>query len=104
MASFFHGTLLLGSALLIPHVLNRIPLASLAAILIMVGYKLTNPSLYRSVYRLGMAQFIPFLGTVLAILFTDLLKGVLLSLAFGLFFVLFSSSAGTIAMLSRLSV
>ena len=52
------------SCMPIPQLLNQIPLASLAAILIMVGYKLTNPNLYQSVYRLGMTQFIPFLGTV----------------------------------------
>ncbi|MGH7181509.1 MAG: SulP family inorganic anion transporter, partial [Nitrospiraceae bacterium] len=91
MAAFIHGILLLVSALLIPQLLNRTPLACLAAILIMVGYKLTKPDVYQSVYRLGMSQFIPFLITVLAIVFTDLLKGVLIGLVCGLFFVLRSN-------------
>jgi MFS superfamily sulfate permease-like transporter len=101
MASFVHGSLLLVSACLIPQLLNQIPLASLAAILIMVGYKLTNPNLYRSVYQLGMTQFIPFLGTVLAILFTDLLKGVLLGIAFGLIFVLRSNHRDAVTVVTR---
>ena len=91
MASCIHGVLLLISVLLIPQWLNYTPLACLAAILIMVGYKLTKPDVYQSVFRLGMSQFIPFLVTVLAIVFTDLLKGVLIGLVCGLFFVLRSN-------------
>ena len=68
------------------------------------GYKLTNPNLYRSVYRLGMIQFIPFLGTVLAILFTDLLKGVLLGIAFGLFFVLRSNHRDAVTVVFALNL
>ena len=101
MAAFVHGLLLLASALLIPQLLNRIPLACLAAILIMVGYKLTKPDVYQSVYRLGMTQFIPFLVTVLAIVFTDLLKGVLLGLVCGLFFVLRSNHRDAVTVVSR---
>ena len=97
-AAFVHGALLLASALLIPQLLNQIPLASLAAILIMVGYKLTKPSVYQSVYRMGMTQFIPFVVTVMAIVFTDLLKGVVSGLVFGLLFL----SGATIAMWSPL--
>ena len=101
MAAFVHGLLLLASALLIPQLLNRIPLACLAAILIMVGYKLTKPDVYQSVYRLGMIQFIPFLVTVMAIVFTDLLKGVLLGLVCGLFFVLRSNHRDAVTVVSR---
>src|SRR5262249_1621756 len=101
MAAFVHGLLLLASALLIPQLLNRIPLACLAAILIMVGYKLTKPDVYQSVYRLGMTQFIPFLVTVMAIVFTDLLKGVLLGLVCGLFFVLRSNHRDAVTVVSR---
>ncbi|HKN88267.1 MAG TPA: SulP family inorganic anion transporter [Nitrospiraceae bacterium] len=101
VAAFVHGLLLLLSALLIPHLLNRTPLASLAAILMMVGYKLTKPGLYQSVYRLGMNQFIPFLVTVLAIVFTDLLKGVLIGLVCGLFFVLRSNHHEAVTVVSK---
>ena len=101
MAAFTHGVLLLVSALLIPQLLNRTPLACLAAILIMVGYKLTKPDLYRSVFRLGLSQFIPFLVTVLAIVFTDLLKGVLIGLVCGLFFVLRSNHHNAVTVVRR---
>lgn len=100
-AAFVHGALLLASALLIPQLLNQIPLASLAAILIMVGYKLTKPSVYQSVYRMGMTQFIPFFVTVMAIVFTDLLKGVVLGLVCGLFFVLRSNHRDAVTVVSR---
>ena len=90
-ASFVHGLLLLGAVSLLAGVLNLIPLACLAAVLIMVGYKLTKVSLYRSTYRLGLDQFIPLVVTVLAILLTDLLEGVIIGLACGLFFVIRSN-------------
>ncbi|MCC6590845.1 MAG: SulP family inorganic anion transporter [Bryobacterales bacterium] len=88
MSSFIHGVLLFGSALLIPSVLNLTPLACLAAILIVIGFKLTKPALYKLMYRSGWAQFLPFIITVLAIVFTDLLKGVVIGLVIGLFFVI----------------
>ena len=86
-----HGLLLLVSAVFIPQVLTLIPLACLAAILIMIGYKLTKPALYVTAYRLGWDQFMPFVATVAAIVFTDLLKGVLIGLACGLLFVIRSN-------------
>jgi MFS superfamily sulfate permease-like transporter len=101
MAAFVHGLLLLASVLLIPQLLNRTPLACLAVILIMVGYKLTKPDVYQSVYRLGSDQFIPFLVTVMAIVFTDLLKGVLIGLVCGLFFVLRSNHHDAITVVSK---
>jgi MFS superfamily sulfate permease-like transporter len=100
-AAFVHGVLLLASVLLIPQLLNRIPLACLAAILIMVGYKLTKLDVYQSVYQLGMTQFIPFLVTVMAIVFTDLLKGIGLGLVCGLFFVLRSNHRDVVTVVSR---
>ena len=87
-ASFFHGVLLLVSALLIPTLLNRIPLACLAAILLMVGYKLTQIEIFREMYRQGWQQFFPFVATVLGIVFTDLLTGVGIGLVVGLFHIL----------------
>jgi len=88
MASFIHGILLLVSVLLIPTFLNLIPLASLAAILLLVGYKLAKIDLFKSMYKLGLTQFLPFIITIVAILFTDLLRGIGLGMAVALFFIL----------------
>ena len=88
LAAFLHGLLLLGSLAFLARVLNLIPLAAMAVVLLVVGYKLTKPALYRQQWRLGWAQFLPFIITVLAILFTDLLKGVGLGLVMGVFFIL----------------
>jgi MFS superfamily sulfate permease-like transporter len=83
-----HGLLLLLTAFFIPTLLNKIPLASLAAILLMVGYKLAKPSLIKSMYYKGKDQFIPFVVTIVAILLTDLLVGITIGILVGLFFVL----------------
>ena len=88
MSSFIHGILLFGSVLLIPSVLNLTPLATLAAVLIVVGYKLTKPALFREMYRAGLGQFLPFIVTVIAIVFSDLLTGVMIGLASSLFFII----------------
>jgi len=88
MSTIFHGFFLLVSALLFANVLNLIPLSSLAVILIMVGYKLAKPSLFLSMYKLGKEQFIPFLVTIIAILATDLLKGISAGIVVGIFFTL----------------
>ncbi len=87
-AAVFHGVLLLVAVLLFPRMLNQIPLAALAAILIMVGFKLTKPRLYKEQFKLGLMQFIPFIITLGAILFTDLLVGILIGMGAGMFFVL----------------
>jgi MFS superfamily sulfate permease-like transporter len=76
VSAITHGMLLLVTAFLIPTLLNKIPLASLAAILLMVGYKLAKPSLIVSMYHKGKDQFIPFAVTIIAILLTDLLIGI----------------------------
>jgi MFS superfamily sulfate permease-like transporter len=88
LSAILHGVFLLISALTIASVLNMIPLASLAAILLMVGYKLAKPSLFKGMYKLGWEQFIPFTATVIAILATDLLKGITVGLLFGIFYTL----------------
>ncbi|MEL6635105.1 MAG: SulP family inorganic anion transporter [Bacteroidota bacterium] len=80
-SAFFHGILILISAMAIPKLLNLIPLASLAAILLMVGYKLAKPSLFREMYRKGSSQFIPFVVTIVGIVLTDLLVGIALGMA-----------------------
>ena len=88
MSAILHGVFLLLSALTIASILNMIPLASLAAILLMVGYKLSKPSLFKQMYKQGWEQFIPFMATVVAILATDLLKGITVGVLFGIFYTL----------------
>jgi MFS superfamily sulfate permease-like transporter len=91
MSTIFHGFLLLLSVALVPMVLNRIPLAALAAILIYTGFKLAKPSLFKAFYKKGWGQFLPFVITIVAILLTDLLRGVFIGIGIGLFFVLRSN-------------
>ncbi len=90
-SAIFHGFLLLICAFAIPNLLNTIPLSSLAAILILTGYKLAKISIFKDMYRRGWNQFLPFIVTVLAIVFTDLLLGIGIGLAFSLFFILMSN-------------
>ncbi|HYC84746.1 MAG TPA: SulP family inorganic anion transporter, partial [Chryseosolibacter sp.] len=85
LSAILHGCLLFGCAIAIPSILNMIPLATLACILLVVGYKLAKPSLFAAMYRLGWDQFIPFIVTVLAIVFTDLLKGIGIGMAVAIF-------------------
>ena len=84
-SAVLHGVFMLASVLVLSPVLNLIPLAALAAILIMTGYKLAKVSLFREMYRKGWSQFLPFAITVAAIVFTDLLMGVLIGLATSMF-------------------
>jgi MFS superfamily sulfate permease-like transporter len=91
LSTIFHGIFLLISAVTIAEFLNLIPLASLAAILIMVGYKLATPSLFIKMYQLGWEQFVPFSVTVIVMLFTDLLTGIGAGLVAGIFFTLHHS-------------
>lgn len=88
MSAILHGVFLLISALTIAGILNMIPLASLAAILLMVGYKLAKPTLFKQMYNLGWEQFVPFIATVVGILLTDLLKGITIGLVFSIFYTL----------------
>jgi len=91
MSTIFHGLMLLLSVAFIPKILNLIPLAALAAVLIYIGYKLARPVLFKKFYQKGPDQFIPFVVTIAAILFTDLLMGILIGIAVGIFFVLRSN-------------
>ena len=86
-----HGVLLMVCVFLLPSLLNHIPLAALAAILVATGFKLASPKLFVQMAKGGRAQFIPFAITVLAIVFTDLLIGVIIGLAVSLMFVLNSN-------------
>lgn len=88
MSAIIHGFLLLISVLTIPVILNKIPLATLAAILILVGYKLAKPATFKHFWDQGKYQFVPFISTLLAVVFTDLLKGVALGIIISIIFVL----------------
>jgi MFS superfamily sulfate permease-like transporter len=88
ISAFVHGVCLLLAVLFIPFLLNRIPYAALAAILIITGYNLTKPKLYRSMWKLGREQFLPFVLTIVMILFTDLLIGVTAGLLFSAYFII----------------
>ncbi|MEO8253093.1 MAG: SulP family inorganic anion transporter [Flavobacterium sp.] len=88
MSSIIHGVLLLLSVLVIPVVLNKIPLATLATILILVGYKLAKPSTIKHFWEKGKYQFVPFMATMIAVVATDLLKGVMLGIIISVVFVL----------------
>jgi MFS superfamily sulfate permease-like transporter len=90
-SAIIHGFLLLISVVMIPGLLNMIPLSVLAAILFIVGFKLAKPSLFKTMYDLGWKQFIPFIVTVLGIIFTDLLVGIGMGLMVGIVVVLYKS-------------
>ena len=88
ISAIIHGILLLVSVVLIPNVLNMIPLATLAAILLVVGYKLAKPATFKKMYTQGMGQFIPFVITILGIVFIDLLWGLGIGLVVAVFIIL----------------
>lgn len=91
LSAILHGILLLLCVYFIPDLLNKIPLSALAGILIFVGYKLVKPAIIKDLYKKGYVQFLPFIITVFAILFTDLLVGILIGFLSGLYFVLRSN-------------
>lgn len=88
VSTILHGLLLLALVLTIPGLLNQIPLSGLAAVLLVVGYKLAKPSIFIKEFKKGWDQFLPFLVTVVSILVTDLLVGIGIGLVVGLFFVI----------------
>lgn len=87
-SAVMHGVLILLSIVLIPNLLNLIPLATLAAILMVVGYKLAKPALFIKMYQQGLSQFIPFVATVLGIFFINLLWGIGIGMAVAIFIIL----------------
>ncbi len=87
-SAILHGVLLLVAVVLIPNLLNLIPLATLAGILFVVGYKLAKPALFKTMYKLGWFQFIPFMVTVVGIILTDLLVGIALGMGVAIFHLL----------------
>jgi carbonic anhydrase len=88
LAAVVHGVLLLVSILFLSSVLNLIPLAALAAVLVLVGYKLAKWSLFVEMYHKGLSQFIPFISTIVAVLLTDLLKGIGIGILISIFYIL----------------
>ena len=91
MSAILHGFLLLISIIIIPNILNYIPLSVLAAILFLVGYKLAKPSLFTQMYKAGWKQFVPFMVTIVGIVFGDLLIGISLGLVVGICVILIKS-------------
>jgi MFS superfamily sulfate permease-like transporter len=91
MSTIIHGILILVCVLTIPFIINKIPLASLAAILLMIGFKLAGPAIFKKIWSQGLIQFVPFIVTVIAIVFTDLLKGVGIGMVVSIFYILKSN-------------
>lgn len=91
LSTLLHGFLLMISVLFLSNIINLIPLASLASILLLVGYKLTSYQMIRQMYHKGWPQFLPFVVTIIAILLTDVLLGVLIGSAISVFFLLRSN-------------
>lgn len=91
VSAIVHGVLLLLCAIMIPTLLNLIPLASLAAVLFVVGFKLAKPAVFKEMYSKGMSEFLPFVVTIVGIVFTDLLIGISLGLAVAVVFILWNN-------------
>ena len=91
LSTIMHGLLILVSIIAIPTLLNLIPLAVLAAVLLLVGFKLAKPALFRQMFKLGKSQFLPFIITILGVVFLDLLMGIGLGLAVGVTVILINS-------------
>ena len=92
LSAILHGFFILSAVMLLPDMLNKIPLCSLAALLIYTGYKLTKPQIYQKIYQQGMDRFIPFIVTVVIIIAFNLLTGILTGLLLSLFYILKSNS------------
>jgi len=101
LSSLLHGVLLLLSVILIPRLLNMIPQAVLASVLLVIGYKLANPKRFVEMWKLGKEQFIPFMVTVVAIVSTDLLKGIVAGMAVGVIVLLLKSYTNSHTMLIK---
>ncbi|WP_246151489.1 SulP family inorganic anion transporter [Rubripirellula reticaptiva] len=91
LSALVHGVLLLVSVAILPRYMNMIPLSALAAILFVTGFKLASPQIFKQMWNEGRYQFLPFIITVIAIVFTDLLVGILIGLAISVLFILNSN-------------
>jgi len=92
LSAIIHGALILISVMLIPKILNQIPLATLAAILLLIGYKLASPDKVKHFWAQGIYQFLPFIVTLLAVVFIDLLKGVAIGMIISFIFILIGNA------------
>ncbi|HSI06128.1 MAG TPA: SulP family inorganic anion transporter, partial [Myxococcota bacterium] len=101
LSTILHGALLLVAVLAVPYVLNLIPLASLAAVLLVTGYKLCKPKLWKEMWVKGWDQFIPFSVTIVAILFTDLLRGIIAGIVVGVLFILRTNFSHSVTVMSE---
>lgn len=88
MAGIFHGIFLMVFVLALPSILNKIPLAVLAAVLFVVGYKLANISLFKELYKQGLSQFLPFIVTIVIIVGVNLLWGIIIGFAIAVFYII----------------
>jgi len=102
VATILHGIFLIITVYLIPTVLNKIPLSTLAAILIYTGYKLTSPHIYIKIYKQGIDRFTPFITTVVAIISFNILTGILIGVIVSLFFILKTSSQARIDIIKEI--
>ncbi len=100
LSTIMHGGLLLLGFLAAPRILNLIPLSALAAVLIVTGYKLCKPAIMREMWKRGWDQFIPFGVTIVAILFTDLLRGIIAGIIVGVAFILRTNFSRAITVMS----
>ncbi|TCB26542.1 sulfate permease [Acinetobacter sp. ANC 4633] len=91
VSTIFHGILLIIAILFLTPLLNVVPLSALAAILLLTGYKLAQPKLFIQLYNKGWKQFLPFIVTIVAILLTDLLIGIMIGLVLSALFILHSN-------------
>jgi MFS superfamily sulfate permease-like transporter len=101
LSTLVHGVLLLVAVLFLGDLLNLVPLATLATVLIVVGYKLSSWSIIVSMWRQGLTQFIPFIVTVVAIVFTDLLQGIAIGLLTAVFFVIRSNYHAAVTLVNQ---
>lgn len=101
LSAIVHGLVLLIAAAIVPGYINFVPLACLASILILIGYKLADLALFRKMYALGWNQFIPFVVTIAAILATNLLKGIVIGIICACFFIIRAGYRNTFRWLSK---
>lgn len=100
-SGIFHGLLLMVAVLALPGLLNHIPLASLASVLLFTGYKLAHPKEFKKVFTEGWKQYIPFLCTILVVVFVDLLWGIFIGTLVGLLFVVISNYQSAISVFKK---
>lgn len=101
LSTLVHGLALLVAVVFLGRLLNLVPLATLASVLIVVGYKLSSWSIIKSMWAQGPAQFIPFAVTMVAIVFTDLLQGIGIGMLAGVFFVLRSNYHAAVTLVNK---